>query len=355
MAQTREYEVDFCTLGMFIIDDIYPSPSEADQTPRLNVIGGAGTYSAIGARVLSPPPLSSRVGWIVDCGTDFPDSIRTEIAKWDTGVLMRQRDGLTTKGWNGYGANEHRAFKYLTPKLRLTHLDPSPELLSAKSFHLICSASRSIELVEGVLERRGSALGQGLPRPLFIWEPVPDLCVPSELNNTIEALKYIDVISPNHAELASLFAADANAADGHVDKAVVEECSKRLLEGITRSDGNNAPAHKLAVVVRSGRDGCYVRTSGNAIWFPAFHTDSSKVIDPTGGGNGFLGGLAVGLVRSGGDVYTAALWGNVAASLAIEQVGVPVLGPGAADGKETWNGVVAEERLREMEARCHFS
>ncbi|KAH0019193.1 hypothetical protein KCU80_g17294, partial [Aureobasidium melanogenum] len=54
--------IDFCTTGMFIIDDIYPAPSAKDQTPFLNIPGGASTYSALGARVLSPSPESNRVG-----------------------------------------------------------------------------------------------------------------------------------------------------------------------------------------------------------------------------------------------------------------------------------------------------
>lgn len=331
-----------------ILDDIYPSPSDINQEPRLNVIGGAGTYSAIGARVLSPPPTSNRVGWIVDCGTDFPPSVLAEIKTWQTGVLLRARDGLTTKGWNGYGANEHRAFKYLTRKLRLTHLDLSPELLQAKSFHLICSPLRCVDLVEGVKARRAELGLPQSPAPLFIWEPVPDLCVPGELQNTMTALRHVDVVSPNHAELACLFDVDANTAAGDVNAEVVEDCSKRLLDGIINGDGQGS---NTTVVARCGKDGCYVRSSaGLSKWLPAYHTTAEKVIDPTGGGNGFLGGLAVGLVRTG-DAVKAAMWGNVAASFAIEQVGVPVLGR-TTDGRETWNGVVPQDRLQEFERRC---
>jgi hypothetical protein len=92
-------------------------------------------------------------------------------------------------------------------------------------------------------------------------------------------------------------------------------------------------------------------------WMPAYHQDSEKVVDPTGGGNGFLGGLAVGLVRNGGfqashetgKLKEAAAWGSIAASFAIEQVGMPVLGH---DGQgETWNGVRVEERLSDFRVR----
>jgi hypothetical protein len=49
------------------------------------------------------------VGWVVDCGSDFPPELRDTIAKWDTGVLIRETPKrLTTRGWNGYGDNEHR-------------------------------------------------------------------------------------------------------------------------------------------------------------------------------------------------------------------------------------------------------
>ena len=98
-------EIFFTTLGMFILDEIHPlPPSEA----QLNVIGGAGTYSALGARLFCPPPLSRSVGWIVDAGDDFPDEVRETIDEWETGCVMRKRHGKTTRGWNGYGEREVR-------------------------------------------------------------------------------------------------------------------------------------------------------------------------------------------------------------------------------------------------------
>ena len=84
-------------------------------------------------------------------------------------------------------------------------------------------------------------------------------------------------------------------------------------------------------------------------WLPAYHTDAEKVVDPTGGGNTFLGGLAVALAR-GKSIEEACAWGSVAASFAIEQVGVPELGKDE-EGRETWNGERAEERLKEYVER----
>jgi sugar/nucleoside kinase (ribokinase family) len=79
------------------------------------------------------------------------------------------------------------------------------------------------------------------------------------------------------------------------------------------------------------------------------------VVDPTGGGNGFLGGLAVGLVRTDFDVVEAARWGSVAASFTIEQVGMPQLTASTDDTTELWNGVSVQERLRDFQQRSQLA
>jgi hypothetical protein len=123
-------DIDFCTLGMFIIgmtvlkvcyefshqtrqrplslylDEI---EFEAPRPPVKDIIGGAGSYAVIGARLVAGCEASRRVGWIVDAGSDFPPSIRETISAWDTFCVMRETpERLTTRGWNGYGAGEQR-------------------------------------------------------------------------------------------------------------------------------------------------------------------------------------------------------------------------------------------------------
>jgi hypothetical protein len=88
-------------------------------------------------------------------------------------------------------------------------------------------------------------------------------------------------------------------------------------------------------------------------WIPAFFTKADaaagRVVDPTGGGNTFLGGLGVALAR-GKTMEEAACWGSIAASFAIEQVGVPELCKDA-DGEEKWNGDRVQDRLDALQAR----
>jgi sugar/nucleoside kinase (ribokinase family) len=230
----------------------------------------------------------------------------------------------------------------MTPKLRLDHNDlKDTELLWAKSFHLICSPLRCIELVQSILALRREPDRQGKNQPLFIWEPVPDLCNVAEYANCLEALKYVDVVSPNNSELGGFFGQKTDGPD-HVDHRVLESmCSQLLDSGIGRHG-------KGGIVVRCGKDGCLVASRNQSKWLPAFHQSAEKVVDPTGGGNGFLGGLAVGLAR-GSTLKEAAARGCVSASFAIEQVGMPVLGHDT-DG-ETWNGVRVEDRVSEFKQR----
>ncbi|KAI9718594.1 MAG: hypothetical protein M1812_004045 [Candelaria pacifica] len=335
------------------IDEIHYQPPKPSVT---DIIGGAGSYSALGARLFSAPPSSRSVGWVVDAGSDFSDVIRAIIHQWETSCHIRETPKrLTTRGWNGYGDDERRAFRYLTPKLRLDHAALTPALLLSKSFHLISSPTRCVDLVTNIL-----ALREQLdpitppPLPLFIWEPVPDLCIPEELSNCIAALRHVDVVSPNHAELGGFFGhSSTDPNTGEVNHRLVEKiCDAWMQRGIGRN--NNG-----AVVVRAGRMGCYLRMPDKSAWLPAYHQphhngESSKVVDPTGGGNGFLGGFAVGLVRGGAvpglqNLETAAIWGSVAASFAIEQVGMPILVQDA--GREMWNGTQVQERLHEYEKR----
>ncbi|TKA77809.1 hypothetical protein B0A55_04588 [Friedmanniomyces simplex] len=150
--------IDFVTLGMFIIDDIYPPASALSQIPQKDIIGGAGTYSALGARLFSPPPTCSKtIAWIIDAGTDFPAPVRAQIEFWQTSALIRPRKALTTRGWNGYGENEYRAFRYLTEKKRLIVEDLTPDgLLASTNALTSVSISSSRSLIAG---GTGSDLG----------------------------------------------------------------------------------------------------------------------------------------------------------------------------------------------------
>ncbi|KAK5063058.1 hypothetical protein LTR84_005134 [Exophiala bonariae] len=331
----------FCTLGMFIIDEIEHLNSDA---PEQRIIGGAGTYAALGARLAAGGQNAQHVGWIVDMGSDFPAELRSLIDTWGTKCIFRTDvTRLTTTAWNGYGHNEHRAFKYLTPKLRLDENSLSEEQVLAQSFHMVCSPERCMSLIRGIMARR-NVLVPNEERPVFVWEPIPDLCTPEEFDRLREAIALVDVVSPNAEELVSFFPA-ASSGD---DRLSQEMMADKLL----RVDSDKYM--NAALVIREGALGCTTYVGRKKLHLGAFHRDSSKVRDPTGGGNTFLGALAMGMtgrvapVESG--VVKEDLWvgensqhnlllgllhATVAAAYAIEQVGMP--GVSTTD-PAVWNG-----------------
>ncbi|EED21608.1 PfkB family carbohydrate kinase (Mak32), putative [Talaromyces stipitatus ATCC 10500] len=363
--ENHRSEVDFCTLGMFIIDDIEFKP----PTPSVyGIIGGAGSFAIVGARIVAGKEHGKAVSWIVDTGSDFPEDMMDTILSWNTGCAIREdKDRLTTRAWNGYGENEKRDFKYLTPKKRLEPYMLSDAQLLSKTFHMVCSSERCIHIVQEILHRRELASSNQSARPIFVWEPVPDLCAPEEQEKFLTACRVVDLVSPNELELGMMFGRPGWKETNEIDRELVQ---KILQSGI-------GPENKGALVIRAGKDGSYSYSKGQkGLWLPAYHQprpdQKSKVVDPTGAGNSFLGALAQGMIsndREPGRIMDDILsksdewdkikarWGNngqipqalicatVTAGFVVEQIGVPTIST-TADGRETWNGTEFNERLR---------
>lgn len=203
-------------------------------------------------------------------------------------------------------------------------------------------------------------------RPIFVWEPVPDLCTPEEQENFLAASRFVDVVSPNELELGKMFGRAGWREDDHGDRALV---TKILDSGI----GPNGDGF---LVIRAGKNGSYSYSRSHGLWLPAYHqptsSEKSPVVDPTGAGNSFLGALAQGMLsmeREVGKVIETTLkdspnwtramdsWGpdkrvasalicaTVAAGVVVEQIGVPRISR-SHEGRELWNGMEFTERVR---------
>jgi sugar/nucleoside kinase (ribokinase family) len=123
---------------------------------------------------------------------------------------------------------------------------------------------------------------------------------PSELQALLSAGQ---IFSPNLAEARSLVGPGEPA---------------ELLHRLTA-------AGATIIALRQGAQGAtvYRADTGEAWSIPAVPT---TLIDPTGAGNAFCGGFLAGWVQTG-DLRLAGLYGVVAASFLIEQVGVPAPRP----------------------------
>jgi len=170
----------------------------------------------------------------------------------------------------------------------------------------------------------------GRDETLIIWEPAPLSCLPGNLAACFEAARTVDVFSPNHIELLRLFGLGAETHD----KRVLESLATAFLQSGIGREGNGL------VVIRAGEHGSLSMKRGSPpCWQTPFYNGDSdvtgRIVDTTGAGNAFLGGLAVGLVRKK-SLSEASRFGAVAASFMLEQIGLPVLDVGK--DTEFWNG-----------------
>ena len=234
-------------------------------------------------------------------------------------------------------------------KILPIHFEDTYELLSSQSFHLLADPIEVIGQIESLLALREDARIND--KPLLIWEPRPSSCIPTNLQDFFQAVQKVDVFTPNHVELAGVF--------GHPNlqlpsRATVETFALKFL-------GSDVGGQRT-VVIRAGEEGCFIADDQTREWLPAYHEptivegmvtgSSAKVIDHTGAGNAFIGAFAIGYLSTS-SIHDAACYGNVGASFAMEQIGLPDLSQ-SEDG-EHWNGVDPLLRLKEYRSRLKRS
>ncbi|SCV72015.1 BQ2448_4709 [Microbotryum intermedium] len=340
-------QVLVATLGLFILDTfewrLSTSPTEVLRRTDL-VIGGGGTYAILGARMWLPP---RTLGIIVDRGNDWSSlgSVEEKLLEYGEEMwVWRDQPGMETcKALNLYHG-EHRDFKYLTPRIRLDPSILSPRLRSTRSLHFVCSPTRALEIVSQL-----TPTSTYPTRPMTFYEPIPDRCIPEELDSLKQVLGDIDVFSPNHEEASSFFGISATEANERGFKGI-EKIAQRFLDLGSRK----------YIVIRSGAWGAYALQRDHpeeAFWIGPYHgyekeigAQGGKVKDVTGAGNSFMGGLMSGMVQ-GKSLKESVRMGSVSASFTIEQFGLPSMAL-AERGNEKWNDALPVDRLREMELRC---
>lgn len=235
-----------------------------------------------------------------------------------------------------------KTFRYITPPLVVSPTDVgATPLIGSSAFHFFETPEGIEEKVPLLLSMRKQFLSEDrtLERPLIVWEPKAKSCFPGNLSACLKAARHVDLFSPNELEMASLF---ESATSTGCNPSTTERYAATFLEaGVGHSSDGS-------IVIRAAERGCLVASrSIGSVWLPAFYSGKTeKVIDTTGGGNAFLGGFIVGW-HENKSVVDAATYGNVAASFALEQVGLPTL-VGQGEG-EICNGVNVRDRLRQYQ------
>lgn len=227
-----------------------------------------------------------------------------------------------------------KTYEYQTTPLQPRPRDLSLRFLRSSAFHLLSSAdvlsTQIAELERCRLEQRIS------DRLLLVWEPAPLCCIADFRDALIEAARLVDVFSPNHVELLAI--CGSSSRNEAFDKGQIEECASRFL--------NKEHQSPQVCVVRCAEHGAVVverSKSGSGMsstWVNPF-LSPEEVVDATGAGNTFLGAFTVEYQLNERDAVLAARKASVAASFALEQVGLPE----CKDGR--WNGTTMNTRMEE--------
>lgn len=339
-----QLEVAFASFGGAVLDEI----RIADLTIAEDSLGGAGTHATLGARLFFPPGES--VAWQLQAGEDFPAEVEGRLQQWGIQLSIHRMPGVrSTRNVITYHDQtlSSKTFRYLSPIISLEPRDiQGTELISAKAFHFHVHPKL---LGHQILDLQSLRDFQNIDLPFILWEPTRPSCISANLEACFEAVKLVDVFSPNHDELAALH--DKQFTTFHRED--LEKLAQKFVDEGIGHFGNGT------IVVRAGEHGSLVLSrTRDPVWLPPFYEPGGtlinpKVVDTTGAGNSFLGGFAAGYLATG-DVVTAAQYGSVAASYMLEQVALPQMSYSDETG-DLWNGTKVHERLKEYQRRLDSS
>jgi sugar/nucleoside kinase (ribokinase family) len=280
--------VDFVIYGKIIVDEFH-LPDGMVRT----ALGGGGPQAAFGARLWS-----DSVGLATRSGTDLEAAYVDELRRLDVHLAgwNQFHDIPTPRSRMLYDEDELMVGGIVSSESAWNLLLAQPLELPAsyqnpRAIHLITEfASEPMIDSARSLKERGAALS---------LEPIPGGF--DSDGRMLALLMDVDLVSPDWPTACQVAACD--------DPAQV------LRHWSTLGPG--------AIAVRHGARGSYVWSRGQD---EAWHIPPVpvSVVDPTGAGNAYGGGLSVGWVETG-DIRRAGCRGAIAASMVVRQFGSPVM------------------------------
>ncbi len=262
------------------------------ETPNGNVddaLGGSATYFSYAASFFTKPRLVGVVG------EDFPEEHRRLLTGRgiDTAGLETQKGGKTFR-WKGRYHQDMNNRDTLEVHLNvLGTFDPKVPASFRDSTHVfLANSSPAVQLK--VLEQ--------VQKPKLVMADTMDLWIREFRGDLMKLLPRLDGLFLNDSEARML------TEDDNLVKA--GQKVRRL-----------GPKF---VVIKKGEHGAMIFSSDGVFVLPAYPTE--QVIDPTGAGDSFAGGIAgyltTGADHEPGQLRRAMAYGTVVASLTVEGFGL---------------------------------
>ena len=269
--------------GVFIDDIVLPSGET-----RMGSLGGAAVHAMMGAAIWGERP-----GIVAPIGRGFPEA-----------SMRILEDHLDVRGLKRIEIDQMRAWEITEEDgrrrelYRVAETKPFIEGLSPEDLPGVYDSHAAYYLLQGFegVHRWTSRIDG-----FILWEPLQQVMVPQAREAFRAVLRDcpVDLVSPNLLEAQAIY--------GPV--------SPEELVDAMMGDG------AAAVALRLGAEGSVVADAktGGPVWLKAVPVP--KVVDTTGAGNTYCGGLLAGIAQGRG-LKAAASQGAVAASFCIETWGV---------------------------------
>ncbi len=293
--------------GSIGIDTVHTPGESAD-----GVLGGSASYFAAAASFHAPVRVVAAVGG------DWPANHRSTLEQFDNICLagLERRPDSRTFAWGGrYFANMNERETLFTELGVLDeHPPPVPDDYRDSEFVFLANTHPAVQ---------AELLSHFPDRKLAVADTM-DLWINIAHSELLGVLKQVDGLVLNDSEAEQLT---------EITNAVT--AARRILE-----------LGPTFVVIKKGEHGAVLVHRDGVATIPAFPAEHHQVVDPTGAGDAFAGGM-MGHIASVGmtdfpSIQTALAWGTVTASFAIESFGLDRLT--RIDRKEI------DERMREFQA-----
>ena len=287
MSELAPETPSLCVVGTVAFDDI-----ETPSGVRTGILGGSATYFSVAASNFA------RVGLVGVVGEDFPDAYRSVLAgrRIDLSGLEVEPGGKTFH-WSGRYEGDMDQAQTLATNLNVLETFAPTLPASYRACPYVFLANTDPRIQSAVLDQ--------LENPRLVVMDTMNLWIDIARDALLAVLKRVHGLMINDAEARSLSREDNLIAAG-----------RALLDYGPRF-----------VIVKKGEHGSFLFSRKRMFALPSYPLD--VVVDPTGAGDSFAGGvmgyLAGQHAQRVDDVCHAMLYGTAVASFTVSDFSLDVL------------------------------
>jgi len=299
--------MSLCVVGSLAFDTIHTPSGSAEE-----VLGGSATFFAAAAAFFGDVRLVG-VG-----GEDFPDKYRTALSERRIDVTGLETKPGRTFRWEGKYSDDMNTRETIKVELNaFGEFEPTiPEAYRTSSVVFLANAAPRTQL--SVLEQ--------VERPKFVACDTMDLWIETARDDLQELLTKVDAITINDGEAREL-----------TGRTNLYTAAREILGWGPR-----------AVIIKKGEHGAICVTNDGSSALPAYPVE--RLVDPTGAGDSFAGGLCGYLADRGAmglpELKRGLAYGTVCASFCVQGFSL--------DGFRNVDRAALDQRLDRFQAMLAF-